>query len=171
MNNNPLLELKEEMERLGRYINVNKNELPTIGVYDESKPYVLVEGAEPITYHYIFQEYGSEREHSTFYDVDSVLFRIFQSIAFERACLASKNLPDDSTDSRRFILPFGQELLGRLNKDWQKRQQLIDDELLSRVPYDDSKVKRARQVREARERGMSYDDALKEAYELFPPQE
>jgi len=128
--------LKEQVDTFGGLIQAPQHLYPTYcRSADGALPHIELDGSG--TFHFVVVERGRELERQTTAVLDDLLFWIFDTITFSMACtfeLANRNY---SQDFRRVLFAKQEELLGRINLNWQKRKQTDHDLTLARHPFTD----------------------------------
>jgi hypothetical protein len=128
--------VKELVDTFGGLIHAPQHLYPTYGrSADGALPHIELDDSG--TFHFVVVERGRELERQTTTELDDLLFWIFDTITFSMACtfeLANRN---HSQDFRRVLFSKQEELLGRINMNWQKRKQTDHSLILARHPFTD----------------------------------
>ncbi|WP_157815908.1 Imm63 family immunity protein [Spirosoma pollinicola] len=129
--------IKEQVDILGGQINAPHHLYPTYGrSADGALPHIELDGSD--TFHFVVVERGQELERRTTTALDDLLYWIFDTITFSMACtfeLANRN---HAQDFRRILFSHQEELLGRINVNWQERKRTNHNLTLSRHPFTDA---------------------------------
>ena len=133
-------------------INVFKHKMydygEKINLTEQSKKYPIIaksahvfpEGASIYaddTWHYIVMERGQEQEHHSSEDLEEILYYVFETITSSLAEKYAMKNRVKGKDFRRLFFEKQLELLGIIDKGYQKK---LEEELilvLERAPYKD----------------------------------
>jgi hypothetical protein len=131
-----LSSIKEQVETLGERISVPANLYPTYGrSEDGALPHIELDSSG--NFHFIVVERGQELERRTTAVPDDLLFWVFDTITFSMACAFELKNRHTSEDSRRMLFAKQEELLGRINVDWQEKARHNHNLILAKHPFMD----------------------------------
>ena len=138
-----LAEIKSEVDRRAALIGAGGHPaLPTYGqTEDGARPHIEVDSRG---YQFVVVERGQERSRFTTHDLDELLYRIFQSVTFDLAVSYELAHRVETQDSRRVVFKREVELLTQLSPVWGERERTEHQCILSKHPFDDHSVTRAR---------------------------
>jgi len=160
--------LHDEVVRLASIIGADEKMLPSFGQFEEeAKPYILQDGIERPTYHFIVKERGIKLEHKTTLNKDQILYWIFSYVVSEITARPVEPRPRDE-DPRRRLFARREEMMGKLNVDWQERKKEEHSNILYSHPFDDNVSKRVDLIVELRAGGMSAEQAYMMGVEKYP---
>jgi hypothetical protein len=162
-----LAEIETKVNELAQKIEAPQSILPTYGYSDPTeRPHVEVSA---VAYYYIVTERGQELSRYTAFDIDDLLYKIFDDITFDLSIKYEMSHRIMTQDSRRMHFQRQVELLSILSPNWAKRESQKHDEILKRHPYDDFEHIRIAFAKELREQEYSSDVIWKMACEKYPP--
>ncbi|KAA5531600.1 hypothetical protein F0460_16010 [Paenimyroides baculatum] len=118
--------------------------------------------------HLKVRERGQIFEDKIAKDVDELLYWIFSGITFSMACDFELKNRIETQDCRRMIFEKQNELLKKLNDDWQEREIECQTNILKNYPIDDFAGLRASYCSKLRKKGYSEKDIEKIAYKKYP---
>jgi hypothetical protein len=122
---------------LAKKINAPANLLPTYGKSEEfARPHVETNANG---YHWVVVERGTEFERRTTWDPDELLYWIFESVTFSMAVKYELQHRVSGKDPRRMFFRKQEELLGILDKSWEKRSQQEHLKILGEHPFSDNR--------------------------------
>ncbi|EMQ93816.1 hypothetical protein D778_01403 [Xanthomarina gelatinilytica] len=162
-----LTEIQNLAKELASKINAPTNLLPTFSTpIGDATPNVEVDNSG--LYHFVISERGTEYERKITSDINDLMYWIFSGVTFSMACdYELKNRIEDK-DSRRIMFAKQEELLGRLNKDWEERERRKHKSILINNPFDDLAGLRATYFGELRAKGLPESEIERLAYEKYP---
>jgi hypothetical protein len=130
-----LNDVKNQVDQLAKVINAPGELLPTYGSsIDNAHPHIEIHGP---SYHYIIIERGQEFENKGTFELDELLYWIFQDITFTMAHKYELEHRRPHADIRRLLFSYQLDLLNNLNKNWKKRYEQEVEEILKHHPYSD----------------------------------
>ncbi len=159
-------DIENKVNQLAEIINADRNLLPTYGYsLDLACPHIEV---NQIGMHYIVVERGQEHERKTTDNIDELLFWIFDNVTFSISVEFELKNRNETKDSRRMIFSKQEDLMGKLNNEWEERAKREHQAILKRNPYDDLAGLRASYCGELRTKGLPESEINKLAYEKYP---
>tara|TARA_R110000850_G_scaffold76313_1_gene165701 strand:- start:312 stop:818 length:507 start_codon:yes stop_codon:yes gene_type:complete len=160
-------EIKTIVSQLAESINAPLYLLPTYcNPNGDATPDIEVDNSG--VYHYVISERGIEVERRSTSELNDLMYWIFASVTFNMACDYELKNRIEGKDSRRILFAKQEELLGKLNIEWQKRERKEHQSILSKYPFDDLAGLRATYCVELRAKGISESKINKLAYEKYP---
>ncbi|MDR3577792.1 MAG: Imm63 family immunity protein [Anaerolineaceae bacterium] len=130
-----LNDVKNQVDQLAKVINAPGELLPTYGSSkDFAHPHIEIHGP---SYYYIIIERGQEIENKGTFELDELLYWIFQHVTFSMAMIYELEHRRLHADIRRLLWRYQLDLLNNLNKNWEKRREQEVEEILKRHPYSD----------------------------------
>jgi hypothetical protein len=141
-----LADLGKIVDELAAKIEAPASLLPTYGhSLDGAHPHIEVTHGETAhddaddacMWHYVTVERGQELERKTTSDLDELLYLIFASVTFSMAVKYEGKHRVSGQDFRRIMFQKQEELLGRLNENWQRREEEEHRLILAKYPFDD----------------------------------
>lgn len=138
-----LAEIKSEVNRRATLIGAaGHHSLPTYGrTEDGARPHIEVDSRG---YHFVVVERGQELERFTTFELDEVLYRIFQSVTFSLAIEYELAHRVETQDCRRIGFQKQVELLAQLSQRWADTEVDEHQRILQEHPFDDQSAIRAR---------------------------
>ncbi len=88
-------------------------------------------------YHYVVTERGVELERRTTLQADELLYWLACGITHELATTFELEHRVKGRDFRRLLFEKQMELLGTVNREWERRRKSEIDAILRTYPYDD----------------------------------
>lgn len=162
-----LLQIKDKVDTLSKLIGAPANTLPTFGHSEQSgRPHIEVDNRG---YHYIIVERGNEFEHYITFDLEEILYLIFQSTTFEIACkyeIENRNLEEDF---RRILFKYQEDLMFTLSQSWGERKIMEHAEILKQHPFKDELNPVSAYAKELKDQGFPPEIRLKMVLEKYPP--
>jgi hypothetical protein len=161
-----LNEAESRARKLAQLVGATPEDLPVFGGTGvEGRPRVEVRAGR---LHYVLTERGTDTEKLSTSDLDELLYVVFQDVTF---ILASRHevahrMPNE--DPRRQRFQKQEELMGRLEPNWQERLTAEHEGVLRKYPYDDAGGERAELSRQLRAQGHDPDAAWRLACERYP---
>lgn len=136
-------EIKSEVNRRATLIGAaGHHSLPTYGrTEDGARPHIEVDSRG---YHFVVVERGQELERFTTFELDEVLYRIFQSVTFSLAIEYELAHRVETQDCRRIGFQKQVELRARLSQRWADSEVDEHQRILQEHPFDDQSAIRAR---------------------------
>lgn len=160
-------DIKKKVEEMAIKINATTDLLPTYG-YTNDFAYPHIETDNLGLLHFVVVERGQELERKTTDKLDDLLYWIFASITFSMACdYELKNRIEDK-DCRRIMFQKQEELLGKLNESWKKKENAKHQQILKTHPFDDLAGLRATYCGQLRQQGLSEKAINELAYAKYP---
>jgi hypothetical protein len=164
-----LPEIKVEIERLAKLIDANEDQLPTYGVSEQSgRPHIEV---DDLGYHYVNAERGHEFKRLTTWELDQLLYAVFQAVTFRLAINFELRHRIEGKDCRRLAFQKQIELLSVFPHKWDECRSNEISEILKDHPFDDNRSARATFWGQLRKQGCSPEEIWKIAGEKYPPPE
>lgn len=162
-----LAEIKIEVDRRAERIGASGNyALPTYGHTEEfARPHIEVDSRG---YHFVVVERGEERRRITTFDLDDLLYQIFQTVAFSLACSYELAHRVESQDFRRIGFHRQVELLAQLSPQWGERRAREHERILRENPFDDCSGIRATFTKELTDSGQAPAVSWEMACERYP---
>ena len=115
-----LEDIKTLVDKLAEKINVPQCHFPTYGYSnDGAQPHIEVDINGQL--YYVIVERGEELRRDVALDTDDLLYRIFADITFSMAVDYEVNHRVKEEDFRRQMFAKQEELLGKLNDNWSKK--------------------------------------------------
>ena len=123
-------ELKLEITRLSQIINAPEFLIPT---FDFSKdfayPHIEMQGEE---YHFVVVERGQELERRRTFNIDEILFWIFDGITFEMACELELRNRKENEDFRIQLFQIQENLMYKINPKFSEILNIKHSKLLNK---------------------------------------
>ena len=119
-------------------------------------------------YNYVISERGNEYERNLTSELNDLLYWIFSDVTFTMACDYELKNRVEGKDSRRIMFKKQEELLGVLNKEWEKKEKNEHKSILENYPFDDLAGLRATLSGELRNKGLSEIEINKKVNEEYP---
>ncbi len=165
-----MAEIRSKVYELATIIGASKDMLPTFGVSEHSgRPHVE---ADANGYHFVVAERGQEFHRHTSFDIDEILYDVFQTITFNLACKYELNYRIHGQDFRRIMFEQQEELLSKLSPSWGERRKREHAEILQENPYNDVFNPVEAYAQELKEQGFPPEVRWKMARDKFnPPKE
>lgn len=117
-----------KIDRLAQRINAPKHLLPDCRMNDLAYPYIEIDIDG--NYNYVVRERGEECERKVFNDDQELMFEVFKYIAHSMATEFELKNRIESQDFRIILFSKQEELLAQLDKDWAKRQRVVNKKYL-----------------------------------------
>jgi len=131
-----LLDIQKQVETLGTRINAPQTLLPTYGhSADGARPHIELDSTG--RFHFVVVERGQELERQTTAVLDDLLYWIFDTITFSMACAFELTNRNHAQDFRRILFSKQEELLGRINPNWQEKKWLNHRLTVAKYPFTD----------------------------------
>jgi len=128
--------IRKQIETLGERINAPQTLYPTYGhSMDGALPHIEIDASGG--FHFVVVERGQELERRTTAKLDDLLFWIFDTITFSMACAFELKNRNHTQDFRRLLFSKQEELLGRINVDWQEKERQNHNLILAKHPFTD----------------------------------
>lgn len=167
MNENLVSELKRQISELALRLDLTENSFSQLWEENDfACPFIEIDNAGFM--HLKVRERGQIFEDKIAKNTDELLYWVFSGITFSMACNFELQNRIESQDCRRMIFEKQNELLKKLNTDWQEREIESQSTILKDHPFDDFAGLRASYFSELREKGYSEEDIEKLAYEKYP---
>ncbi len=164
---NSLNDIEKLVNELALKIDADSNLLPTYGhSIDFAYPHIEVDRCGNM--HYVVVERGEEHSRKTTNNIDELLYWIFEHVTFAIACKFELKHRVEDKDCRRMIFQKQEELLGVLDRNWEKAEKNIHEKILEDYPFDDLASLRATYWGLLRKQGYSEIEIEKMAYEKYP---
>ena len=165
-----MAEIKSKVYELAGIIGASKDILPTFEISEHSgRPHIE---ADANGYHFVVAERGQEFHRHTSFEIDEILYDVFQTVTFDLACKYELNHRVHGQDFRRIIFEQQEELLLKLSSSWGERRQREHAEILQENPYNDVFNPVAAYAQELKEQGYPPEVRWKMAQDKFgPPKE
>ena len=167
MKENLILKLKQQIKELALRIGLTENS--TTQIWEENDfayPFIEIDSSGEM--HLKVRERGQIFEDKIAKDIDELLYWIFSGITFSMACDFELKNRIETQDCRRMIFEKQNELLKKLNDDWQEREIECQTNILKNYPIDDFAGLRASYCSKLRKKGYSEKDIEKIAYKKYP---
>jgi hypothetical protein len=130
-----LLEVKSIIEGLAEKIGASPNMLPTYGYSEETaRPEIQLDSRG---YHFVVSERGHETERHITFDLDEILYEVFDGVTFALACTYELNHRIEGQDFRRILFTYQEDLMAQLSPAWAERNKLERDKVLEQYPFED----------------------------------
>jgi hypothetical protein len=130
-----LLEVKSIIEGLAEKIGASPNMLPTYGYSEETaRPEIQLDSRG---YHFVVSERGHETERHITFDLDEILYEVFDGVTFALACTYELNHRVEGQDFRRILFTYQEDLMAQLSPAWAERNKLERDKVLEQYPFED----------------------------------
>jgi hypothetical protein len=165
-----LSEIKSKINEFAKVIDASKDALPTFGFSEHSgRPHVE---ADSNGYHFVIAERGQEFHRHTSFDMNEILYDVFQTVTFELACKYELDHRVHGQDFRRIMFEKQEELLSKLSASWGERRRQEHDQILLANPFNDVFNPVAAYAQELKEQGFPPEVRWKMARDKFnPPKE
>lgn len=125
-----LQKLKEEIEKLAKRINAPEEFLPTYNVSEDfARPHLEIHGEE---LHWVIIERGQELQRRKTFNLEELLFWVFDGITFEMATELEISNRRKEEDSRVQLFEIQETLMGEINPRYSKILHNKHQKLLSR---------------------------------------
>ncbi|CAN5158567.1 hypothetical protein BH09BAC4_BH09BAC4_05070 [soil metagenome] len=132
-----LLDIKEQVEALGKRINTPHNLYPTYGrSADGDRPHIEIDSSGKL--HFVVVERGQELERQTTTVPNDLLFWIFDVITFSMACAFELENRKPNQDFRHILFSKQEDLLGCLSANWQEKKRINHNLILAKHPFSDA---------------------------------
>lgn len=159
--------VKTKIDALAKIIGAPENILPTYGRSEQTaRPHIEVDSRG---YHFVIAERGEEFERHTSFDLDEILYDVFQVVTFSLACKYELEHRVQGQDFRRIMFQHQEELLSKLSPSWGKRKAQEHAQILQNNPFDDVYDVRAAYAQELKEQGFPPEVRWKMVSEKYPP--
>ncbi len=130
-----LSEIKSRIDALAEQLGAPPHLLPTYGYSEESaRPEIQLDASG---YHFVVSERGNETERHTSFDLDEILYDVFDGVTFDMACTYELNHRDEGQDFRRILFAYQEDLLTQLSPVWGERKNQDHAQVLEKYPFDD----------------------------------
>jgi hypothetical protein len=130
-----LPEIKSKIDELAKIIDATQAILPTYGYSDQTaRPHVEVDST---SYHFVIAEHGQEIERHTTFEIDELLYYVFQCVTFELACKYELEHRVKEQDFRRILFEHQEELLSKLSLAWGEQRNREHAQILQSHPFSD----------------------------------
>jgi hypothetical protein len=130
-----LLEVKTIIEGLAEKIGAPLNMLPTYGYSEETaRPEIQLDASG---YHFVVSERGQETERHTTFDLDEILYDVFDGVTFAMACTYELNHRLEGQDFRRILFSYQEGLMTQLSPAWGNRNKLELNKVFEQYPFED----------------------------------
>jgi hypothetical protein len=160
-------EIEKMAKELAQKIDSPEYLLPTFSSpIGDATPNIEVDASG--NYHFVVSERGTEYERKTTTNLNELLFWMFKGVTFSMACNYELRHRIADKDARRILFAKQEELMGRLNKDWETQMKVEHASILGQHPFDDLAGLRATHCRELRAQGLSEPEIVKRAYKKYP---
>ena len=164
---NNLGKIKEKIEELALKINAPSRLLPGFGRQDfDSQYFIVVDPSEKMCY--IRVERGKEFERRETFNMDELLFWVFDSVTFWMASEFGIEHARPDEDYRRVRFKKHEELMGLINLKWQGIIEERNKISLLVNPFDDNIHLRGACFRQLRDEGLPESEITKLAFEKYP---
>ncbi len=130
-----LSEIKSRIEALAEKLGAPPHLLPTYGYSEESARPEIQRDARG--YHFVVSERGNETERHTSFDLDEILYHVFDGVTFDMACTYAKYHRKKQQDFRRSLFARQEKLLTQLSSVWGERKRQDHAQVLEKYPFND----------------------------------
>jgi len=163
--NQKLSEIKSKIDQLAKIIGASQDTLPTYGYSEQTaRPHIE---ADSISYHFVIAERGQEFERHSSFDMNEILYDVFQVVTFELACKYELDHRINGQDSRRIMFEYQEELLSKLSLSWGERRIQEHAQILEKHPFNDIFNPVSAYAQELRDEGFPPEVRWKMAREKF----
>jgi hypothetical protein len=134
-----LEEIQQHVRELAAQLGAEGRLLPTYGhSRDGGHPHIEIDPSGRM--HFVVVERGQELERLTYFDLDELLYRIFESVTFSMAGQFELKHREPYRDSRRIAFAKQVELLGSVSAAWAERLAARHEEILERYRFRDDET-------------------------------
>jgi hypothetical protein len=131
--------IKQQVETLGERINVPSNLYPTYGrSADGARPHIEIDSSG--RFHFVVVERGQELDRRTTTTLDDLLFWVFDTMTFSMACAFELKNRNKFQDFKRILFAKQEQLLGRINVNWQEKVSHNHKLILGKYPFTDGGI-------------------------------
>lgn len=129
-------EIKVEINKLAAQLDAPDHLLPTYGYSEDgARPHIEVDSRG---YHYVVVERGDELKRITTFELDELLYYIFEAVTFDLACQYELKHRVKHQDFRRLLFQHQVELLSKLSPKWGEIETRDHERILEKHPHADN---------------------------------
>lgn len=130
-----LSEIEAEVSLLAAKVGASGYVLPTFGhTEDGARPHIEVDSHG---YHYVVVERGQELRRDTTWDLDELLYFVFEAVTFNIACEYERAHRIIGQDFRRQLFACQVEFLSTLSSTWAERERRDHQRILEQNRFND----------------------------------